>query len=77
MAPDVRFEEFEREIMDRYRIEFPLIQYEDDRGEKITIDCEYSFDQAIKLANGLSMDRKYDQVYLDIFCGEKPGYVFK
>jgi hypothetical protein len=76
MTQDVRFEDFEKEIKERYRIAFPLIQFEDDRRDKITIDTEYTFERAIKQAVDLSMNSRLDQVIFDVFLSEKPGYVF-
>lgn len=76
MPNDVRFHEFEREIMERYRIDFPIIQFEDGANERITIDSEYAFEHAIKLAVDYSTRRRLDQVYLDVFLSEKPGYIF-
>ena len=76
MTQDVRFEDFEKEIKERYRIAFPLIQFEDDRRDKITIDTEYTFERAIKQAVDLSMSSRLDQVIFDVFLSEKPGYVF-
>jgi hypothetical protein len=76
MTQDVKFVEFEQEIIERFKMNFPLIEYEDDRGDKIIIDSEYSFDNAIKIAIDQSKDRRLDQIYLDIFLSEKPGYIY-
>ena len=77
MNQEVKFIEFESEIINRCKIDFPQIEYEDDRGDKIIIDSEYSFDHAIKQAVELSKRQTLDQVYFDVFLAEKPGYVFK
>lgn len=76
MTQDVKFVEFEQEIIDRFKLAFPLIEYEDDRGDKIIIDSEYSFDNAIKVAVEQSKNRRFDQIYFDVFISEKPGYIF-
>ena len=74
MARKVYFGEFEDHIKDRYKFRFPVIQYEDDQGDKMTIDSQYSFDHALEISDKRSRYRRLDQVILEIFVDEKEGY---
>lgn len=76
MLPETTFRDFEQEIIDKYRIEYPILQFEDTNGEKITIDSNYSFEHAIKLAVDRCTSQRLDQCVLDIFLSERPGYIF-
>ena len=76
MPYDFRFSELEREIIDRYKIKYPLIQFEDQSRDKITIDSEYALEHALKIADEISRKYRYDQLVLDVFLSDRPGYIF-
>lgn len=76
MPYDFRFLELEREIVDRYQIKYPLIQFEDQSRDKITIDSEYTLEHALKIADEISKKYRSDQLVLDVFLSDRPGYIF-
>mmetsp|Transcript_28776 Transcript_28776/g.28484 ORF Transcript_28776/g.28484 Transcript_28776/m.28484 type:complete len:113 (-) Transcript_28776:267-605(-) len=76
MSSKVYFEEFEDHIIERYRFRFPVIQYEDEQGDKMSIDSQYSFEHALKTSDKRSRYQRLEQVVLEVFVNEKDGYVF-
>ena len=76
MPIDVKFLEIEREIQDRYRNDFIIIQFEDISRQKITIDSDFTLDHAIKLADEISKRQRADQLTLELFVSEREGYIF-
>jgi hypothetical protein len=77
MAKDARLEDLEDHIRFKHKVDFPLIQYEDDRKDLITIDTEFSFEKALKIADERSIDQRLPQCVLEVFIDEKKGYVYK
>ena len=76
MIPNISLDDFEDHIKERYNLDFPLIQYEDERGDKITIDSDYSFEHALKLADEKSRNYREDMITFEVYISEKEGYVY-
>ncbi len=76
MKPDVTFEQFEHHIQERYRLKFPLMQYDNDSGDRITIDSEYSYDKALRTSENRSIHERLDLITLEIYVDEKDGYIY-
>jgi hypothetical protein len=77
MPKNVRLEDLESHIRIKHRIEFPLIQYEDDRKDLYVIDNEYSFEKALKIADERSREQRLSQCMFKVYIDEKKGYIYK
>jgi hypothetical protein len=77
MPKNTKLEDLESHIRIKHRIEFPLIQYENDMKDLIDIDTDYSFEKALKIADERSIDQRLSQCVLEVYIDEKKGYIYK